>query len=126
MAKDEKEVLIYHTGDAHGPLDTAAGRLAPGQSLSVPKALAERLIAAYPHVKLASSLIPGSDKADAEKAKLQAKVKELEAANEAGAKENEELKAKLAEASKGSKKDKKDAASADAAKDADKKDEPAA
>lgn len=118
MPKDDKEVLIYHTGDAHGPMETAAGRLRPGQSLSVPKALADKLIAAYPHIRLTSDLVPGGAKAAAKAAEEKAK---LEKVNEELAKENAELKAKLAE--KGAGKKGKDAKEPEA--DA-KKDEPQA
>ncbi len=75
------KVLIYHTGASHGPLDTSAGRLAPGQSLAVPAALAEKLLQAYPHIKRASDLLGGGPKAAAlaadEKAKLEATIEQL-------------------------------------------------
>lgn len=77
----EKTITLYHTGSAHGPIDTAAGRLAPGLSLPVPEALAERLLVAYPFIKKTSDLVPGGAKAAA---KAAAKAEEATAKLEGG------------------------------------------
>lgn len=74
-ATAEKKVQIYHTGDSHGPLETAFGILKPGLSIEVPESLAGRLTRAYPHIKLTAELAAGGAKAHAEglaeKAKLE-------------------------------------------------------
>lgn len=81
-AKPEEKVLVFHSGQDHGPLQTACGVLYPGQSLLLPKFLADKLVGAYRHLKYASDIVPGGAKAaelaGAEKVKLQAQIKELE------------------------------------------------
>lgn len=74
LAADVKLVRIFHTGDAHGPLNTAHGQLRPGQSLSVPEDLAKRLTNAYSHVKLAADVIPGAGGDPAAEKALAAKL----------------------------------------------------
>lgn len=79
----EKSVVIHHTGDIYGPMDTVAGRLNPGQSLSVPESVANTLCSAYKHIKRAEdvfgagavggALTPG-EKAKAESALAAAKA----------------------------------------------------
>lgn len=77
----EKQVLIFHTGEGYGPMETAGGRLIPGQSLSVPEKLAKTLVSAYRHVKYAADIIPGAQAAEmlsSEKAALLAQISALE------------------------------------------------
>lgn len=81
---EKDTVRIFHSGKDHGPMNTAAGVLKPGESLPVPKALAEKLTAAYPHIKLASDIIPGSGEAEAESKKLKAELGEAKKIIEAG------------------------------------------
>lgn len=104
----EKMITLYHTGSAHGPIDTAAGRLAPGLSLPVPEALAERLLVAYPFIKRTSDLVPGGAKeaaaSKAEKTKLEGglakALSDLAASNEAKAKLEADAKASIEECDK--------------------------
>lgn len=114
-AEAEKLVSLFHTGTV-GPVDTKHGRLNPGQTLDVPEEVAVRLTRAYPHVKRAADILPGSKGPSsaqaADKAKLEA---ELAAANkkieeqradgakllEAAAAEKAALEAKIAELSGG-------------------------
>lgn len=81
--KAEKQVLIYHSGDAHGPMQTPYGVLVPGQSLPVPESYSKKIVGNYKHIKLASDIIPGGTKAAelaaSEKVVLQSKIKALEA-----------------------------------------------
>lgn len=82
--QSEKMVLVFHSGEAHGPMDTAYGRLVPGQSLALPKSIADKLVGAYKHLKYASDIIPGvgvkaAELAAGEKAKLEGLIKSLEA-----------------------------------------------
>lgn len=80
-ATAEKDTIrIFHAGKEEGPMHTAAGILKPGESLEVPKALGEKLIAAYKHVKLAADVIPGAAAAQDEAKALR---KQLKAAEEA-------------------------------------------
>lgn len=73
-------VLIFHTGKGNGPMETAAGVLRPGASLEVPEPLAEKLCAAYKHIKLAKDVIPGGaadPRIAAENAMLKAEIAKL-------------------------------------------------
>lgn len=81
-AEKDAEKMVAVINQGAGPMDTAHGKIMPGGALSLPESLAKKIVGAYRHIKLASDVVPGAGEGvalAAEKAKLQAQVKELEA-----------------------------------------------
>lgn len=78
-AKEEETILLFHTGNGHGPLHTKEGLLRPNESLGVEAARVEGILRAYPHIKRASDIIPAAKGLGAEeRAKLEKKIAALE------------------------------------------------
>lgn len=94
----EKQVSIINQG--RGPLDTVGGMLNPGQSVDVPEEVALRLTRAYPHIKLASDVVPSAkanEAAAGEAAALRAENADLKAQLKDGQEKVADLTARLQE-----------------------------